>query len=114
MGNVRMWIGSAGSEPLGSDSDGTPVLGSGDGVEVMREIGGILDWTFTPTVPQDVAWKVVPIDGDEPPGETYYKVCPDCGSTDIAAYQDGYLWVESCAGCGITLSDSYIGDLDDE
>lgn len=36
--------------------------------------------------------------------------CPDCGTHEVEADIDGDLWVVSCAGCGITISDSYIGE----
>jgi hypothetical protein len=38
---MRLWIGPVG-ELLGFGSDGTPVVGLEDGVEPMREIGGMV------------------------------------------------------------------------
>lgn len=36
--------------------------------------------------------------------------CPDCGEHRVEQGADGDLWVVSCAGCGLTISDTYIGD----
>jgi hypothetical protein len=46
--SARLWIGPAGSEWLGDSADGTPVVGSDEGVGPMTEIEGIIsvaiDW----------------------------------------------------------------------
>lgn len=39
---MRLWIGPVG-ELLGTQSDGTPVVSDGDGVEPMREISGMVE-----------------------------------------------------------------------
>lgn len=36
--------------------------------------------------------------------------CPDCGEHGVEQHADGDMWVVTCAGCGMTISDSYIGD----
>lgn len=36
--------------------------------------------------------------------------CPECGAHEVEQGQDGNMWVVSCAGCGTTISDSYIGE----
>jgi ribosomal protein L37AE/L43A len=36
--------------------------------------------------------------------------CPDCGEHAVEQWPQGDMWVVSCAGCGMTISDSYIGN----
>jgi hypothetical protein len=36
--------------------------------------------------------------------------CPDCGAHEVDEGQGGDMWVVSCAGCGLTISDSWIGE----
>ena len=44
----------------------------------------------------------------------YYEAddwrCPDCGAHAVEQYAEGDYWIVACADCGLTISDSYIGN----
>lgn len=44
---MRVFLGPAGSEPLGDDQDGVPVVGTEDGAGPMREISQCFEGPFT-------------------------------------------------------------------
>lgn len=48
-GEVRMFVGRVGMEPLGDDATGTPIMGDEDGVEPMVEVMAVksiqVDWS---------------------------------------------------------------------